>query len=167
VTFDVSPAGLTLASGGESVRSVLGGVTDVRVLSSQFGQTYVGDVVSSVLGLDDLRASHFPGDANFDGTVDFNDLVALAQHYNTSGGLTWGEGDFTFDGRVDFEDLVQLAQNYNTSERAAAALPGAFEADFAKAMAEAPEPGVVGIVAVAMMLGASRRRRRRAGQSKE
>ena len=57
----------------------------------------------------------FAGDANRDRTVDFNDLVKLAQNYNTAGGMTWADGDFTGDGNVDFNDLVMLAQNYNTS----------------------------------------------------
>ncbi len=72
--------------------------------------------------------SAFAGDANRDDKVDFNDLVALAQNYNTTGGKTWAQGDFTFDGNVDFNDLVILAQNYNrsltsTSPTAAAAAP--------------------------------------------
>jgi hypothetical protein len=54
------------------------------------------------------------GDANRDRQVDFNDLVALAQHYNTTGGMTLGDGDFNYDGNVDFDDLVLLAQRYNT-----------------------------------------------------
>jgi hypothetical protein len=53
------------------------------------------------------------GDANHDRTVDFNDLVPLAQHYNGDGGALWADGDFTADGLVDFNDLVLLAQNYN------------------------------------------------------
>ncbi|HEY7115374.1 MAG TPA: hypothetical protein VH475_02245, partial [Tepidisphaeraceae bacterium] len=54
------------------------------------------------------------GDATLDGTVDFNDLVALAQNYNrTDGTRVWATGDFTYDGNVDFNDLVALAQNYN------------------------------------------------------
>jgi uncharacterized protein (DUF2141 family) len=55
------------------------------------------------------------GDANLDRKVDFNDLVALAQHYNTVGGNTWATGDFNGDGNVDFNDLVRLAQHYNTA----------------------------------------------------
>jgi hypothetical protein len=59
------------------------------------------------------------GDANHDRTVDFNDLVALAQNYNTSG-KTFAQGDFNYDGSVDFNDLVILAQRYNTT----LAMPG-------------------------------------------
>jgi hypothetical protein len=56
-----------------------------------------------------------PGDANRDRSVDFNDLVPLAQNYNSTGNKTWSQGDFTGDGLVDFNDLVKLAQNYNTT----------------------------------------------------
>ena len=49
-----------------------------------------------------------PGDATLDGMVDFNDLVQLAQNYNsTVSDATqnwWFNGDFTYDGVVDFED---------------------------------------------------------------
>jgi hypothetical protein len=54
------------------------------------------------------------GDANRDRSVDFNDLVALAQNYNTTG-KTFSTGDFNYDAKVDFEDLVLLAQRYNTT----------------------------------------------------
>jgi hypothetical protein len=57
----------------------------------------------------------FAGDANRDRVVDFNDLVVLAQNYNTSGGKRFINGDFSYDGNVDFNDLVLLAQRYNTT----------------------------------------------------
>jgi probable HAF family extracellular repeat protein len=53
------------------------------------------------------------GDANHDRTVDFADLVALAQNYGSSPGTTWAQGDFDGDGAVNFNDLVTLAQTYN------------------------------------------------------
>jgi hypothetical protein len=56
------------------------------------------------------------GDANHDRKVDFNDLVVLAQNYNTTG-KTFSQGNFDYDpgGNVDFDDLVILAQRYNTA----------------------------------------------------
>jgi hypothetical protein len=63
------------------------------------------------------------GDANLDGVIDFNDLTALAQHYNTVGGMTWADGDFTGDGTVDFNDLVYLSQAYNTGTPVASDVP--------------------------------------------
>jgi type VI protein secretion system component Hcp len=55
------------------------------------------------------------GDATRDRKVDFNDLVKLAQNYNSPAGKAYDEGDFDGDGRVDFSDLVILAQHYNTA----------------------------------------------------
>jgi hypothetical protein len=88
------------------------------------------------------------GDANHDRSVDFNDLVALAQNYNTLG-KTFSQGDFSYDGIVDFNDLVILAQHYNTSLPApgAAAAPvtagasASFAADWAAATALAAQAG--------------------------
>jgi hypothetical protein len=57
-----------------------------------------------------------PGDANHDRTVDFKDLVVLAQNYGTTG-KTFGQGNFDYDpsGNVNFSDLVILAQKYGTT----------------------------------------------------
>jgi hypothetical protein len=65
------------------------------------------------------------GDADHDRTVGFADLVAVAQHYNQTGGATLANGDMDGDGNVGFADLVAVAQNYN---KTLAALPGAVPA---------------------------------------
>ena len=52
------------------------------------------------------------GDANFDRTVNFPDLVALAQNYGLSG-KTFAEGNFDYSGSVAFDaDLIIVASNY-------------------------------------------------------
>ena len=68
-----------------------------------------------------------PGDANFDGKVDFADLVIVAAHYGKPT-TTWADGDFNADGFVGFDDLVILAAYYGRSlpATAAPALPHAF-----------------------------------------
>ena len=67
------------------------------------------------------------GDADRDGTVDFDDLVTLAQNYGETG-KTFSQGnfDFSLDGSVAFPDLVILAQRYGRSLAALAqvTLPG-------------------------------------------
>jgi hypothetical protein len=59
-----------------------------------------------------LKLARF-GDANLDGTVNFTDLLLLAQHYGQSA-ANWDVGDFNNDGSVAFADLLTLAQNYGS-----------------------------------------------------
>ena len=55
-----------------------------------------------------------PGDADFDGKVDFADLVIVARHYGQQN-AAWADGDFNADGSVGFDDLVLLAGNYGST----------------------------------------------------
>jgi len=52
------------------------------------------------------------GDTNLNATVNFGDLLTLAQNYNKTGTI-WTTGDFNYDGTTNFADLLGLAQNYN------------------------------------------------------
>jgi autotransporter-associated beta strand protein len=125
---------------------------------------------STAVGYGQVDATHvlfrktLAGDANLDLKVDFTDLVALAQNYNTPTGKIWTSGDFTYDGAVDFNDLVKLAQNYNVNLLPGEPIPGAavgFEQDLARAFASVPEPGAVlycGLVACVLARGRRRRR---------
>jgi MYXO-CTERM domain-containing protein len=122
------------------------------------------------------------GDANLDGTVNFDDLVKLAQNYDQTVSVTteswWTHGDFTYDGVVNFNDLVKLAQNYNTAVGAPAvptlAFAGvAFQQDLAAAFSEpaavaasfesfsptgVPEPGALSLLAIGALALLRRRR---------
>jgi GH25 family lysozyme M1 (1,4-beta-N-acetylmuramidase) len=93
------------------------------------------------------------GDANLDGTVNFSDLLALAQNYDRVG-FVWSLGDFDYDGNVNFSDLLALAQNYDR-------VAGTFETDWAMAQAMVPEPATVGLLAGAGLMLTRHRRRRR------
>jgi hypothetical protein len=53
------------------------------------------------------------GDANFSGTADFNDFLAMQNHYNQSS--DWAGGDFDYSGVADFNDYLILQNNYNHS----------------------------------------------------
>lgn len=56
------------------------------------------------------------GDADHNATVDFADLLTLAQHYGQDGqSFSAGNFNYSADGRVDFSDLLILAQRYGTS----------------------------------------------------
>jgi autotransporter-associated beta strand protein len=123
------------------------------------GGTFLGQAVDGTAIL--LRTT-LRGDATLDGVVDFNDLVKLAQSYNsTSASLGWVQGDFNYDGAVDFADLVALAQNYNAGlppEPAGASAD--FSHDLAAAFANVPEAsGTAALLTVSMRIGLRRRRR--------
>ncbi|MDB5324222.1 MAG: hypothetical protein JWN40_5853 [Phycisphaerales bacterium] len=122
-----------------------------------FGQTVDASVVARYT---------LSGDTNLDGAVDFLDLAKLAQSYNSTVSTTteswWTHGDFNYDGAVDFLDLAKMAQNYNTA-LPGAPIPGApagFEADLARAFANVPEPGAVGLLGLCGAALMTRRRRR-------
>lgn len=90
-----------------------------------------------------------PGDANIDGSVTFDDLLLLAQNYNSAAtGRHWQLGDFNGTGITDFDDLLLLAQNYGLSGLGMPIEVGpnvspAFAADWALALSLVPEPNVV------------------------
>ena len=103
-------------------------------------------------------AAALPGDADLNGTVNFNDLLIIAKNYNQTTGRTWTLGDFDGTGGTDFNDLLALAKFYNQSLPASATLPEAFAADFTLAQSLVPEPGVLGLIVG--LAGVTRRRRR-------
>lgn len=84
------------------------------------------------------------GDVTGDGSVDFQDLLILAQHYGRPGDFS--DGDFNGDGAVDFRDLLILAQHYGQTQAAAATTVAV------------PEPS--GLAALILSFGCLGRRRR-------
>ena len=69
---------------------------------------------ATVAGMAPVDFAVFRGDADHDGTVNFNDLLAIARNYGQSG-RTNSQGDANYDGAVDFNDLLILARSYNTT----------------------------------------------------
>ncbi|HQY89472.1 MAG TPA: S8 family serine peptidase, partial [Tepidisphaeraceae bacterium] len=56
------------------------------------------------------------GDLDHNGTVDFSDLLIVAQHYGQSGHtFAAGNVDYSVDTLVSFSDLLIVAQHYGTS----------------------------------------------------
>ncbi len=64
------------------------------------------------------------GDVNRDRTVNFDDLLIVAQNYESTG-MTYAQGDLDNSGTVDFDDLLTLAQNYEQTVAFISASPGA------------------------------------------
>jgi hypothetical protein len=98
------------------------------------------------------------GDANLDKSVNFPDLLILAQNYNGST-KEWFNGDFSGDGIVDFSDLLSLAQNYNQSLTGVSGSAASFASDWALAQSLVPEPTTVAALAAVGAVALRRRRR--------
>jgi Bacterial Ig-like domain len=76
----------------------------------------VTDLAGNALGASTFDYFVLAGDADRNRTVNFNDLLVLAQNYNQTG-KTFSQGNFDYsaDGLVGFNDLLLLAQRYNQS----------------------------------------------------
>lgn len=145
VVFDLSAAGMTAVSPSDTLSNVLANVTELRILSAAAPGEH-GDQIAATLGADDIRAATIIGDTDHNNTVNFTDLLTLAQHYGKAD-VHWEDGDFNFDGTVNFNDLLGLAQNYGSSVSLGSA---------AAAVASVPEPTLA--LAAGLLLAARRRR---------
>jgi hypothetical protein len=104
------------------------------------------------------------GDLTVDGVVDFNDLLGMAESYDTAGG-GWIGGDLNGDARTDFADLVMLADNYGSSLGGGVDvgpilpgdLPGAFADEWARATVLVPEPGSLALLPCLMLIARRKR----------
>jgi hypothetical protein len=67
-------------------------------------------------------ADAHPGDFNFDGRVNVDDLGILASNYDGAGKL-WTQGDGTDDGAVNVDDLGILSSNYDWIDPAGSPIP--------------------------------------------
>jgi hypothetical protein len=175
VPLETPPAGFNAQHFANSLMSTVGGVPQETLMDPDITTgtrkriTLLDWAAIDDIGWDLAKA----GDATADGSIDFNDLVKLAQNYNVNDGQRrWSDGDFNYDGNVDFNDLVLLAQNYNTTGvQGAAGIPlasGVDSGDFAAAWASAqaaagvPEPSMMalgGICSATLLLRRSRGRR--------
>jgi hypothetical protein len=126
----------TLPEGNFRMTLLASGITD------SLGRALDGDGDGQSGGNFQFDFFFLPGDTNYDRKVDFNDLVSMAQHYN-SGGHTFTQGDFNYDGFVDFNDLVILAQHYNFMLPPAPGAPVAAGAVAAAAAAPTVQPASI------------------------
>jgi hypothetical protein len=96
-----------------------------------------------------LLTAVLPGDANYDGKVDINDLTIVLAHYGQTG-TTWGQGEFTGDGTVDINDLTIVLAHYGQGLGSSAA----------GNVSAVPEPSAL-LLAAAGLLGLLARARRK------
>jgi hypothetical protein len=151
----------TLRSTAADADHALGYARAADVLTPGPGGTYtfLGLPVSSNDVL--IRYTMF-GDATLDGLVNFDDLLALAKHYNAATNTHWSAGDFNYDNVINFDDLLLLAKHYNAylPTQPLAGAPAEFSADLATAFAEVPEPSAIGLTMAACGFALTARRRR-------
>ncbi len=107
------------ASGGNLVSTVVfsGGLLANGRYTLSMATSAATDIAGNPLTAPlSLQFVQLAGDANADGSVNFDDLLMIAQNYNTSG-KNFSQGNFNYDGSgvVDFSDLLILAQNYSVS----------------------------------------------------
>lgn len=152
----------------ETIRSFM---LDGKILSGQFGRrvgyaeatslftelplTWSGQPIDSTSL---LLKSTLPGDLNLDGAVNFQDLLRIAQRYGGTG--FWIDGDVTYDGLVNFNDLLTLSQNYGMSlmdTELTSINSESFAADWTRARATVPEPTMIGLLALMMIIGSRHR----------
>lgn len=126
-----------------NVNADMGGTADV---TADFGHTthlYIRSVTPGLKFTSDSGHDYSPlaGDANVDGTVNFADLLTLAQNYGQTNAI-WDQGDFNGDGAVNFDDLLLLAQHYGQTSASAEPAP----------LAQVPEPIFIAIIGMATTL---------------
>lgn len=103
---------------GEGWYSVTISATDVTDVAGNYldgdGDGTGGDdyVYGEAAPQDDMLVPHL-GDANLDGTVNWQDLQILAAHMGQSG--TWVDGDFNYDELVNYLDYLILKANTGKS----------------------------------------------------
>ena len=163
---DGSPSPLgTVADQVRSARRGGGGITSSRADATTVGVGYAesdfalgpeggsfgGETVDGTSVL--VRAARY-GDANLDGVVGADDLLALRRHLGARGArAVWQNGDFNYDGRVSASDLVLLRSNYGQK------MPAALPATLSAQAAAVPEPGAAGVALLSLAMLALRRSR--------
>jgi fibronectin-binding autotransporter adhesin len=172
-TTSASLALPTLAANGKfdiaKGRVVLTGTTEAAVAAlvgdgaAGTGTIYTSSFGSGkAVGFGDVGAGGvtvrytYQGDADLNGTVNFNDFLVLQNNFNNSG--VFSKGDFDYNGTVNFNDFLVLQNNFgNSITGAAVSFTAAQVAAIQSFAATVPEPTSLALLG----LGAAAALRRR------
>jgi hypothetical protein len=127
---------VTTSNGALAWRYVAGGLT---LGSGAAGQPVSGQYAVQLDSAGGGVESVLPGDANFDGKVDVNDLTIVLAHYGQTG-TTWSQGEFTGSGTVDVNDLTIVLAHYGQTAGSSAG-----------PVAAVPEPSTLVLIGVGAM----------------
>jgi autotransporter-associated beta strand protein len=143
------------------------GVFDNGMLGKSNYAGGVGNVDSNSI----LVSPALLGDANLDGIVNFNDMIAVTSNWNTHGlsngisTIDMAHGDLNSDGIVNFNDMIVVTSNWNHSSATfnlTALMEGENEGGFGLSPASVPEPASIAVLAAgttALLCGRRRRQR--------
>ena len=112
-------------------------------------------------GLVTIRIT-LPGDANLDGTVNFNDFLVLQNNFNQPN-TRFDQGNFNYDGVTNFNDFLVLQNNFGQSITGEPVTVTKQQVAAMSAFATAnaiPEPTSFGVLGLGAAVGLRRRRRR-------
>ncbi len=139
LSFGLAEADLTRVTGTQSLGDVLANVTEFRVLSNQAGPNFRGEVVNSVLGLDNVAA--LAADSDGDGVRDDEDDFPNDPTETTD---TDGDGIGNNADTDDDNDGIPDAQDDFPLGRFADARPGSFAFTFIENLARSGVTGGCG-----------------------
>jgi hypothetical protein len=146
IGIDSTPAGSVAADMNNSHKTGVG-FGEASTLGIVGAGTFAGLAVTDSTVV--IRYTYL-GDSNLDQTVNLLDLNAVATNFGQNGKV-WTDGDSNYDGTVNIQDFNNLAENFGSSMPASGAAP--------ELGALMPEPGVVGVASVSLILSRWRRRR--------
>lgn len=130
-------ANLTVSTVGFTTRGQAFGLSLSAPGPTQF---VVNDAVATTVVNGTLKIT-IDGDADVNGTVNFDDLNTLLTNYGLAG--SWTKGDFNFDNQVTFDDLNSLLTNYGLSVPLGMSEPSA-----SLGVAGVPEPATWVLLAI-------------------
>ena len=128
---------------GKEVLGAYNGSLTVGTYGVDTNRAVVWAVVNKSAATQFAPVDRLTGDATFDGTVDLQDYLTLAQNFHTTNTAAFSLGDFNGDTKVDLQDYLLLAQNFHVSAGGVTKPAAAKAATSAKTLTGAATPAVV------------------------